>query len=315
MLDFGDFISNCIDPDVPRLRDARLSIQGRIDSFVNIEHGKIPSRVVLAPTEPPLAILEGMIDGYFSNINPQFPIWSKTTFQKIVTSLREHTTCAEDQWASIVCCNNLILINLTTDAVHSVQRRMAQSGSTESFPSMESDLIARFLANSKRAMENLGLISPRLINLQALLSSVSLSPAMRYTPKQLCELTACEHKVYCSTGTSFAAPYGLRICPSRPLRRDNRHFPMASSSRQTAGRRTSRVQEYCTLPLHIGQTDLLDCRCVSKGTEIRNPARSDTFERILQTPGCQSRASGHRGNHFLPGIRRPCQKPNGRRGA
>jgi hypothetical protein len=184
ILDFGDLVSNRIDSDVPRLRNANLSIQGRIDSFVNIQHGTIPSRVVLAPTEPPLAILEGMIDGYFSNINPQFPIWSKSVFQKMVASLREHTTCAEDEWASIVCCNNLILINLTADAVHSVQRRMAQSGSTESFPSMESDLIARFLANSKRAMENLGLISPRLINLQALLSLVSSSPALGHTPTQ-----------------------------------------------------------------------------------------------------------------------------------
>jgi hypothetical protein len=181
MLNFGDSISSRADSNTQGSRDTSLFIHDRINALVDAKHHIHLSGATSPPIEPPLAILEGMIEPYFSNINPNFPIWSRDGFQKIVTSLRQHSTCPEVHWASIVCCNNLILINLTTDSVHSVQRKMAQSGSSENVPSMGSDLIAGFLANSKRAIENLGILSPRLIILQALLSLVRTSAPLRYS--------------------------------------------------------------------------------------------------------------------------------------
>lgn len=171
MLDFGDSSSNRIDLETQEYRDAGLTVHGRIKSFVNSKCDRHLSRPA-SLTEPPLVILECMVQPYFSHVNPHFPIWSRDGFQKMFTSFRQHCMCPGDEWASIVCCNNLILINLTADMIQSVQRKSMQAGASENVPSMTLDLIAGFLCNSKRAIENLGLLSPRLINLQALLSLV-----------------------------------------------------------------------------------------------------------------------------------------------
>lgn len=172
LLGITDSIPNLIDSDAQEVNDATV-IQNRINSFVGSRCPKHLSGAAL-PTEPPLVLLECMLEPYFSVINPHFPIWSRDRFQKMVTSLQQEPKCLEDEWASIVCCNNLILIKLTADSMHFAQRRAAQSGSKESnsVSTMTFDLIAGFLANSKRAIENLGLLSPRLVNLQALLSLV-----------------------------------------------------------------------------------------------------------------------------------------------
>ncbi|RMZ82892.1 hypothetical protein DV737_g1956, partial [Chaetothyriales sp. CBS 132003] len=171
LLDFEDSISGRITSEIHGYRETDESIHDRINAFINSGHTNYGNSVPSPPTEPPLAILQAMIEPYFANINPHFPMWTKTGFQKIVASLRQHSVSPEIEWASIVCCNNLILMNLTADSMRSVQQKMAQSRSSENVPLVDSDLIAGFLANSKRAIENLGLLSPRLINLQALLSS------------------------------------------------------------------------------------------------------------------------------------------------
>lgn len=175
MLDFGELLPSPIDPELQKFGDDDSSIRERIKTFVDASQHKCPRETPSPPTEPPLVILEGMMVPYFSKINPHFPIWSRGGFDKILESLRQHSTSLEDDWASIVCCNNLILINLTMDSVHSAQQRMVQSGSNGSLSSMGSELIAGFLANTKRAIENIGLLSPRLLNVQALLSSVGSS--------------------------------------------------------------------------------------------------------------------------------------------
>lgn len=175
MLEMGDYITTFVDSDSRESTDAVGSICDKINTFVEARHQRSSTGTASPPTEPPLVILEGMIEPYFSKINPGFPIWSRDGFQKMVDSLHQHSRGPEFKWASIVCCNNLILINLTMDAMHSIQQRMSQSGQSRNIPSMGSDLVTGFLANSKRAIDNLGPLSPGLINVQALLSLVRIA--------------------------------------------------------------------------------------------------------------------------------------------
>ncbi|KAG5932551.1 hypothetical protein E4U53_001269 [Claviceps sorghi] len=170
MLEFGDLISHRISLDSQAWGDAGVLIRDKIDAFVGCPKSKLRTGVISAPTGPPLAILDAMIDPYFTNVNPSFPIWKKDKFLEMVDSLRHTSSCAESRWAPIICCNNVILLTLNADSMRSVQRKMAQSGMIGNVSSLDSDLIAGFLANSKCAIENLGLVSPCLINLQALLS-------------------------------------------------------------------------------------------------------------------------------------------------
>ncbi|KAG5926951.1 hypothetical protein E4U42_002770 [Claviceps africana] len=170
MLEFGDLISHQVSLDFQAWGDTGVLIQDRINAFVGCSKSKLRTGVISPPTGPPLAILDAMTDPYFANVNPSFPIWKKDKFLEMVDSLRHPSNRAESRWASIVCCNNVILLSLNADSVRSVQRKMAQSGMTGNVSSLDSDLIAGFLANSKCAVENLGLVSPCLVNLQALLS-------------------------------------------------------------------------------------------------------------------------------------------------
>lgn len=81
--------------------------------------------------------------------------------------------------ASIVCCNNLILMTLVAESGSArpkkqgdVASRSRRTSSTSSTPSSgDLDLASGFLANAKRAVGNIELLlTPRLRNVQALLS-------------------------------------------------------------------------------------------------------------------------------------------------
>lgn len=173
MLDFEDCIANDSRLQADGGRVVGGLIQENTKVFVESRDHKSPQRPASTPTVPPFVIIEAMIEPYFENINPHFPIWSKEGFRKIMHS-RRHSASPEFDWASIVCCNNLILINLTADSVHSFQRKLNQSGTIANSHCVDYDLIAGFLTNAKRAIDNIGLlvVDLRLINLQALLSLV-----------------------------------------------------------------------------------------------------------------------------------------------
>ena len=125
------------------------------------------------PTAPPAVILDALIEPYFATINHHFPIWTKKRFKRMVTTMRE-TMCPERELASIICCNNLILMSLTANSLRSQQGRSVQAKHQRKTSSVDSDVIASFLKNTERALENIDqLVLPRLINVQALLSLVS----------------------------------------------------------------------------------------------------------------------------------------------
>lgn len=91
----------------------------------------------------------------------------------MATALRQ-STVPERDLASIICCNNLILMTLTANSVSSRQGRSAKTKHRLQTPSMHSELITGFVRNAERAFRNIDqVVSPRLINVQALLSLVS----------------------------------------------------------------------------------------------------------------------------------------------
>ncbi|KAK3317267.1 putative fungal-specific transcription factor [Cercophora scortea] len=124
------------------------------------------------PTSPPFAILDAMIELYFGSLklNHHFPIWTRNKFIQMATKLRQSSSSERDL-ASIVCCNNLILMAMSAESLCAHRKDSIQSKETRKTSSIDFDIISGFLANAKRAIKNIDqLVAPRLINLQALLS-------------------------------------------------------------------------------------------------------------------------------------------------
>ncbi|KAL2683377.1 hypothetical protein Neosp_007847 [[Neocosmospora] mangrovei] len=122
-------------------------------------------------TGPPLVIVEAMIEPYFEMVNPHMPLWTKESFRHLMESAGESSN-ASDKRAYDVCANNLVLLTLQAKSLHS--RAVSSRAGTEASgaSSIDMDLIKSFIANAKRALENveLLLLNPSLLSLQALLS-------------------------------------------------------------------------------------------------------------------------------------------------
>ena len=124
------------------------------------------------PSSPPLAMLDAMIDPYFSELNWHLPLWSKKKFRNLICSIYAGAAHIEDR-AHAICFSNMVLLTLTAKSLQSRARYATQPSYRQSGSSMDYDLIKPFLANAKRALQNLELLlSPRLVNVQALLSLV-----------------------------------------------------------------------------------------------------------------------------------------------
>ncbi|KAI2465874.1 fungal-specific transcription factor domain-containing protein [Annulohypoxylon bovei var. microspora] len=151
------------------VRENALLAQQKFDLLVVREEKTVRNGIL--PTAPPISILKAMIEPYFADINPHFPIWTKKSFMRIATALQE-TDSSDQDLGRIVCSNNLILINLAANLLHPPHPdKSNRSKSARSTSSIDLDLTKGFLANAKRAIEHAELLlSPRLINVQALLS-------------------------------------------------------------------------------------------------------------------------------------------------
>ncbi len=126
-----------------------------------------------APTSPPYSVLDAMIEPYFAAINPYFPVWSKENFVRLALA-SQYSEGPDEDYAFVICSNNLILMTLAANSFRSRSARQMQSTHRSRSSSVDSDLTRTFLTNAKRAIKNIEpLLSPRLINVQALLSLVS----------------------------------------------------------------------------------------------------------------------------------------------
>ncbi|KAI5868188.1 hypothetical protein GGS23DRAFT_544457 [Durotheca rogersii] len=154
----------------PTLSECALLAQHKFDLLVSRDEEILQNGSL--PTGPPLSILKAMIEPYFATINPHFPIWSKESFIQHTTALHELDSPERDL-AQVVCSNNLILMTLAPNSLHPPPHphKPNPSKAHRGSSTIDLDLTKGFLANAKRAIEHAELlISPRLINVQALLS-------------------------------------------------------------------------------------------------------------------------------------------------
>ncbi|KAJ9207340.1 transcriptional regulator family: Fungal Specific TF [Paecilomyces variotii] len=169
MLKIKDDMTDGCDSESHTFKECISQAQWKIDLLVKQGEGEC-AKDTLPPTTPPFAILDAMIEPYFSSINPHFPIWTKEKFIDMATTLRQSPSSERD-FASIICCNNLILMAMSADSLCSNRGESTQNRQGTKVSSMEFDMIAGFRANAKRAIQNIDqLFLPRLINVQALLS-------------------------------------------------------------------------------------------------------------------------------------------------
>ncbi|KAJ9219014.1 transcriptional regulator family: Fungal Specific TF [Paecilomyces variotii] len=169
MLKIKDDMTDGCDSESHTFKECISQAQWKIDLLVKQGEGEC-AKDTLPPTTPPFAILDAMIEPYFSSINPHFPIWTKEKFIGMATTLRQSPSSERD-FASIICCNNLILMAMSADSLCSNRGESTQNRQGTKVSSMEFDMIAGFRANAKRAIQNIDqLLLPRLINVQALLS-------------------------------------------------------------------------------------------------------------------------------------------------
>jgi hypothetical protein len=118
--------------------------------------------------------LDGIIEPYFEQINPIFPIFSRELFLKNMEMNYSAGSGSDVDIASVLAFNNVTLQSL------SAKSRMIRHDRDQPFiAGMDAELLKPFLANSRRAFaQTEKLLKPRLINVQALVSFVSGSPPL-----------------------------------------------------------------------------------------------------------------------------------------
>ncbi|KAH0592688.1 hypothetical protein MHUMG1_09511 [Metarhizium humberi] len=168
MLTFKDTLADGLDPEMPALKECSDLALCDVSLPLN-QREDLPTDESL-PTAPPSAILNAMIEPYFATVNPHFPIWTKQQVEEMAATL-EQSTSPERDAATMICCNNLILMTLTANSLRSRWGKPLQSKHRRRHLSIDSDITAGFLMNAKRAIKHVELLlSPCLVNVQALLS-------------------------------------------------------------------------------------------------------------------------------------------------
>jgi len=123
----------------------------------------------LHPTLPPRAILDNFLEPYLANLNPVLPIFSRATLHAAIDVQYDPQTLLPDP-AWVVCFNNIILQTLNIKSGFDSKSRNSTRNT------MDEDLFMSFLMNAQRCFDNIEkLLKPRLVNVQALLSLVSLT--------------------------------------------------------------------------------------------------------------------------------------------
>ncbi|KAK1961595.1 hypothetical protein LY78DRAFT_750130 [Colletotrichum sublineola] len=120
--------------------------------------------------EPPMLIVESLMDHYFDIINPHFPIWTRDGFRRLMDVSRQESNPASNK-PFVVCANNMVLLTLMAKALHSRAKSSSGSNLDLTIESIDVELVQSFIENANRAMVRVEqLLSPRLVNVQALLS-------------------------------------------------------------------------------------------------------------------------------------------------
>ncbi len=116
-------------------------------------------------------LLDALIEPYFQQINPVFPIFSRDLFLKAISENYATTAGAKIDKAWVLAFNNVTLQSLSAKS-----RLTWHDREQPHLSAMDAELLKPFLMNSRRALAHTDeLLRPRFINVQALLSFVSLS--------------------------------------------------------------------------------------------------------------------------------------------
>ncbi|KAF3808562.1 hypothetical protein GCG54_00006428 [Colletotrichum gloeosporioides] len=119
---------------------------------------------------PPMLIVEALIEPYFESINSHLPIFTREGFRRLMDASRAEANPACNRPFAI-CANNMVLLTLSAKALHSQAKSTSPSNLEPITESIDVELIQSFISNANRAMVQVEqLLSPRLVNVQALLS-------------------------------------------------------------------------------------------------------------------------------------------------
>jgi len=149
MPDMKDIIAERFGTEPRGLSECAQEAQRKIDILIVQGEGEL-LKDGSPPMTPLFAIWDVMIEPYFATNNPRFPICRKEKFIQMANDLR-HSASPEQDHASIICCNNLILTTLTANSLRSRRGRPIQSKHARKRSSIDSDITTGFLANAKRA--------------------------------------------------------------------------------------------------------------------------------------------------------------------
>ncbi|KAI8288254.1 hypothetical protein K4K60_011302 [Colletotrichum sp. SAR11_57] len=124
---------------------------------------------------PPMLIVEALIEPYFESINSHLPIFTREGFRRLMDASRAEANPAYNRPFAI-CANNMVLLTLSAKALHSQAKSTSPSNLEPITESIDVELIQSFIGNANRAMVQVEqLLSPRLVNVQALLSLVGIA--------------------------------------------------------------------------------------------------------------------------------------------
>ncbi|WDK19609.1 hypothetical protein CGRA01v4_10896 [Colletotrichum graminicola] len=173
--------------------------------------------------EPPMLIVESLMDHYFDVINPHFPIWTKDGFRRLMNVSRRESSPASNK-PFVVCANNMVLLTLMAKALHSRAKNSSASNLDLTIESIDVELVQSFIENANRAMVRVEqLLSPRLVNVQALLSLCYVSQMCLCEDVSNLTLTLAAHVAKSmglyQTQTSSLSP--SKFSPEEILERQN----------------------------------------------------------------------------------------------
>lgn len=181
-----DMSELCLDPirlgqGHRQVSEAAAEALGRLDKLDGLGEDLDAVNDGDSPPElPPLAIVESLVEPYFSSLNKYVPIWTRSGFEGLLRTCHESGENEIPQLAVVVCFNSVVVLILTAKALAVKTRRNSQTQQPadrthKASSSIQTQLLRTFLANSKLALNRIQQLSrPTLLNVQALLSLVSL---------------------------------------------------------------------------------------------------------------------------------------------
>ncbi|KAI1138455.1 hypothetical protein F5Y05DRAFT_40278 [Hypoxylon sp. FL0543] len=155
-------------------RAGDISARGTLQAIIDCPRDFINSMGDnVAPQMPPLDLVQSMVEPYFECLSTRTTLWTRKGFERILS--RAASSDGKCDRAIIVCVNNLFVLTLGAKCLSRKVKRLSpdqnESVNEQDKSPMEQVFLNTFLQNAKHALTRREqLSSPRLLNIQALLS-------------------------------------------------------------------------------------------------------------------------------------------------